>query len=196
MDFSIIRRVMRVVFFSVVVGFYPQALYAATLVSFSPSTISTMTGSNFNVDLIAAVSDFGSDGVISWGLDLSYDAALLQLDHVAVDTAVWDGIAFGGDGDGLIGARDPGSAPISNQTVRLATLSFSVLGLGVDQLDVSANDPSLEGFFLNTGPGVQDPFTSNPADVTSAVPEPGNLLLSGILFGLLMMRARGRFGKA
>lgn len=167
---------MRAPLFALLLLLLP-AVPRAAVVSFSPSDSTVVVGQSFTVDLLATFGNLAPNGVIGWGLDLGYDPAILSFDSFVL-APLWS--PFPSD-DGLAGMLVFPALPLSNTTVTLGTLHFTALQLGSSVLDVSANNPGFEGFFLNL-PGLTDPFTSIQGNV-AVTPEPGNFLASLLLLG-------------
>ena len=148
----------------------------------------------FSVDLVADV-DPGT-AITSFGLDVLFDAAILDTDSAVVPTPPFIGSLVDTTTDGVIkltGFAPPGglSGPLT-----LATLTFTAEMIDMIALDVALPDfPVLDGFGLAAG-GVALPDTVIPGQV-NVVPVPSSFLLLGsAVVGLLGYGARKRKHKA
>ncbi len=163
-----------------------KAFATPLLVSFDPSTSIVNLGDTFTVSLVADIPD----PVLGWGLDVSFDPALLALDPATGVTIGPDWFpAFAPDGDNLAGLAFP---EVSGSNVLLADLTFTALAAGATSLAASftAGDFT-EGFPLSSGDFADVAFVGASINIagTSAAPEPATLLLSGIgILGLGMLR--------
>jgi hypothetical protein len=150
-------------------------------VSFDPLDSIVEEGEFFAVNLIADIPD----PVLGWGLDVSFDPAILSLDGPPAIGSSWKP-AFAPDGDGLAGLAFP--FPVNGNGITLATLNFEVITLGTSLLQASATAGDFtEGFPLATG-GFADVVFKDGS--VSPVPEPGTILL--LASGLAGLGAFGR----
>jgi hypothetical protein len=169
-----------VVWAAILVGLIPITGWAVPVtVFFEPSASVVDPGDIFTVDLKADIPD----PVLGWGLDVSFDTAILSLGSITIDPLWFPGTSF--DGDGLVGLAFP--TAISGTDIRLAQLTFTGLSPGTTSLVASATALDFtEGFAL---------FPTGFADVTfvegsvSVTPEPGTFLLMST--GLLVMLGYG-----
>lgn len=159
----------------------------AQTVSFDVSALTVAPGDTFSLNLQA--SGF-TDAVLGGGFGLSFDPGVLRLDSVVIP-ANWEFAKNGGLIDNASGTLSDAyfatNAPVPGN-VKLATLNFTAIGVGVSQVTPLPNilQPFVEdGALEATLPAYQF------ATVTVAVPEPGTLalLLGG---GLALARLRTR----
>ncbi len=146
----------------------------AASVFFNPASQSVVNGNSVSVDLVADLPL----PVLGWGLDVTFDTAILSLTNVAIGASWAPGIGL--DGDGLAGLAFP--FPISGNNITLARLTFNTLSVGTISLDASITPFDFtEGFPLLTGGFDTVSFTAGSIEVTQgntpAVPEPSTLLL-------------------
>ena len=158
-------------------------------VAFSPPDQSIdISAGTTTVDITATVSDGG--GIIGWGLDLDLTGTSVSLLDSAVNEVDFDAVeAY--DGDDLAALVPVGSLPDGQYT--LATLTFSLVDLGVTTLDLNytVSDPT-EGFPLHQDAGggfATATFNSGSIEV---VPEPSVMALMVAGLSLLTWRRRGR----
>jgi hypothetical protein len=137
-------------------------------VSFDPLDSIVDIGDILAVDLIADIPD----PVLGWGLDVSFDPAILSLDGPPIIGPSWNA-GFAPDGDGLAGLAFP--FPVNGNGITLATLNFEVLTLGTSPLLASITPGDLtEGFPLATGGFADVVFVDGSV---SPVPEPATIML-------------------
>mgnify|MGYP000085431415 FL=1 len=183
---------IRKIFILLTVLYLPISNAWAASVFFNPASQSVVDGNSVSVDLVADLPN----PVLGWGLDVSFDAALLSLTNVAIDPS-WFAV-IPPDGDFLAGLAFP--APITGNNVVLATLTFNTLDVGTSALNASITPLDFtEGFPLPPPalPGSFDAvnFIAGSIEVTGSgpapVPEPSTILLmaSGLL-GLAAWRMK------
>ena len=171
----------------------PLAAQGANL-GFAAPTYQASPGETLQIDLIG---DFTGDGTLGGGLDIFYDAAVIEFLGFDFDSATLpldptlsrkpdvltdelEGLAFGN----FVGIGDAG---------RVGTLSFKALAAGSTQLVLAVTDNLLKG-----GPFVSaDTFGEQAVDLAAAsvtvapVPLPAAAwLMAGALAGVAMRRRR------
>lgn len=161
---------------------------AAVLLSFSPGTTNVSAGQSFSVDLLADLPD----PIVGWGLDLSFNSAVLSLTGFTLDSQ-WTSV-LSPDGDNIGGLAFPSA--IGGNGVRLGTFSFMALANGTSPLETLFDSGDFtEGFLLASGS-----FDSVAAAVGSVqvgapgptpVPEPSTWHCLALACGALTLR-RGR----
>jgi prepilin-type processing-associated H-X9-DG protein len=141
-------------------------------VSFDPLDSIVDIGDILAVDLIADIPD----PVLGWGLDVSFDPAILSLDGAPTIGSSW-ATAIAPDGDGLAGFAFP--LPVSGNGITLATLNFEVLTLGTSPLIASVTPGDLSEGFPLAFPAPPGSFANvNFVDGSvSPVPEPATIML-------------------
>jgi hypothetical protein len=171
------RLVMAVVVVAVLAG----SGLATVIVDVQPASSEVTIGQGFNVSIVATIPD----PVVGWGLDLSFDHAVLSLVGSPVIGPVWLP-ATALDSDGLAGLAFPSS--ISGTSVLLATVHLSAIAAGETDLTLSVTPGDLtEGFPLD--PTGFATMTLGSAHVT-AVPEPTVAVLLLVASVLAMPRRR------
>jgi hypothetical protein len=152
-------------------------------VTFEPLDSQIKVGDIFTVDLVADIPE----PVLGWGLDLSYDLAVLNL--VGMPTFGPDWIAgLAADGDGLAGLAFP--SPVSGSDILLASLSFEALAPGVSALAASTTPGDFtEGFPVYPAGFANVDFIDGSVTV-SPVPEPATILL--LISGMAGLGVFGR----
>ncbi len=111
-------------------------------VSFVLSASVVNVGETFTVDLVADIPD----PVLGWGLDVTFNPAILSQVGVLIANPPWDA-GFAPDGDELVGLAFP--LPIAGDDIRLATLTFRAIAPGLSALVASLTaDDQTEGFPL------------------------------------------------
>lgn len=154
---------------------------AGVIVEVQPPNLVVATGQVFTVNVVADIHE----PVVGWGLDLTFDPAVVSLTGAPAIGPAW--LPAGTlDGDGLAGLAFPAS--ISGTEILLATMSFSAVALGQTELalDITPGDLT-EGFPLD--PTGFASVTLESGEVT-VVPEPTDLALLLIGAGLVMRRKR------
>jgi len=160
----------RIVLLMAVLLLIPVTSWAVPIVdvSFVPLVSEVDAGGTITVNIVADISA----PVLGWGLDISFDSGILSLTSISIGS-LWKP-ASGADKDGLAGLAFP--TPVSGQDIVLATLTFTVLDMGVSNLvaSITAGDKT-EGFALTTpGQFAQVNFTGGQVKVT---PEPSTIIL-------------------
>ena len=189
--------------------FFIAAPASAVLITvdFDPSSIITAPGDTFSLDLIASVDP--TSAIASFGLDITFDAAILDTTDAVVNASIFGGSAvdFGTDGlielTGFVFPPPLGLGSVSG-SLTLASLTFLAEAVGTTALTSGINplEPT-EGFGLPFPPGGTVPLneiTLNSGSVTvnpgSAVPEPTTIFLFGIgLVGIAGFRFRKKTRK-
>lgn len=168
-------------------------------VGFDPSSIITAPGDTFSLDLIASVDPTAA--FVSFGLDITFDPAILDTTNAVVNGSIFGGSAVDFSTDGLIeltGFVFPlplGLGSVSG-SLTLASLTFLAEAVGTTALipGIDPLDPT-EGFGLPLPPGGKVPLneiTLNSGSVRP-VPEPTTILLFGVgLAGIAGFRTRKR----
>lgn len=152
----------------------PTAALAAIIVSFDPPDTQVADGEIFDVVLRADIS--GGDAVVSFGVDVLFDAAILEARSVVVGAAFGNPIVdLGTDGVVDIAAFVLFPDPPASGLVTLATISFLAETVGMTTLTVDFPDfPVTDGFGLPFPPGgvvLPDAAGSAMVDV-GVIPEP------------------------
>ncbi|MEP0842584.1 MAG: hypothetical protein HRF43_07715 [Phycisphaerae bacterium] len=170
----------------------PALTASAAVIRFDPPAATFGPG---DAVVIRLVADFGGESVIGWGLDVSFDPQVLAMSDPPVIGPFWEA-AFAPDGDALAGSANPFTDPdhnglfgsIGGNSVLLATLHFTSVGLGHTELVASATPGDLnEGFALD--PSGFASVVYQPGSVT-IVPEPACASLIVPLAGLVRRRRR------
>lgn len=159
----------------------PELGWAAAAARVSPTTQTRAVGQNFSIGIYADLPQ----PVLGWGLDLTYDHAILGMVGSPIISAPWASVTAA-DGDGLAGLRF--STGISGSNILLATINFTALAEGQTDLVLSVTpDDKSEGFALDPTGFAEMSYGSGQVTV---VPEPGaaGLLLIGSMF--LLVRPR------
>ena len=152
----------------------PAAVIARVI---APATVGV--GAQFDVELRA---DLG-DPVLGWGLDLTFDPAVVQRVSPPAIGADWLAVTAS-DGDGLAGIAAGGLTGDR----RLAIVSFQAIALGSTSFVLSDTLTDLsEGFALDPAGFAAVQYQSASVNV---VPEPGTALLTAL--GLVGLAARRR----
>lgn len=156
----------------------PMPLQAGSVL-FDPSATSVEVGAAFSVDIIGQGFAESVDG---GGLSFSFDAALLQVTGVSVDTTTWDFLNDPGTIDnatGLVSEIQFGalfSAVTGNFPI--ATVAFQALAAGVTSLGLSA---STLNPFASDGEPILVEMLDGSVDVAAApAPAVPLLLLTGL----------------
>jgi hypothetical protein len=153
----------------------------------SPASAAHDVGDDFTVDLIATfTAPAGTAGLLGFGLDLTFDSAVITLSGPPVIGPAFTGFT-GPDGDGLGGIA---SDAIGSGEILLATLGFHAEAAGFSALvlGITAGDLS-EGFPLD--PTGFDSVQLVNGGVT-VVPEPASATLLGVALAALALSRRRR----
>jgi hypothetical protein len=165
----------------------------AIVVSFSPSDAVVDVSDTFTVDIIASIAK--DQAIVAWGMDVSWDGALLAHDpSVDVDLGrIWRA-APTRDGDGLSGLALPPKTA-SGSSILLATLTFTAVAPGVTPLVGGQTfDDQLEVFAKSGGGTVPVRFASSSVTVLQGqvVPVPPAALLGAAGLGAVALARRRR----
>jgi len=148
-------------------------------VLFQPTPASVQAGDLFSLDL---VGQGFSEIVDGGGLSFSFDAALLQVTGVTVDTTTWDFLADNGTIDNATGLVSEIQFNAFLTTVTndfpIATVDFEALAPGVTTLGLSA---STLNPFAGNGEAITVSLVDGSVDI-AATPAPAVplLLLTGL----------------
>jgi hypothetical protein len=157
-------------------------VFSSAAVGFAPELSQVAVGEAFDVEIRA---DFSLAPVLGFGLDVSFDPAILAFESPPEIAAPWLPV-FAPDGDGLAGvAFDAG---LLGDDLLLAVLHLRALGPGSSALVLSATPDDLtEGFALDPEGFALAPIFG--AGGVQVVPEPGpGLLVAAGLAALALGR--------
>lgn len=164
---------------------------AAGSLVLAPSSTSVEAGDSFSVQVRgAAFAEF----VVGGGFSLAFDPALLNLDSVVINTAVWEFAPGTGTIDNAAGTLTDAffntfAAVQPTGDFLAATLNFSAMAPGAGTLTLLPS--ALFPFADSTANVISVSFGS--ADVTvTAVPEPATWLSMGLGLTLLPLLRRRR----
>jgi hypothetical protein len=138
--------------------------------------------------------DSFSENVVGGGFDLSFNPAVLRLDSVAINTAVWEFAPSGGTIDNTTGTVTTASFATFAATppsggFLAATLTFSARAIGNSALTLA---PSAVAVFASSaGDPIAVTFGSGMVNVV-AVPEPATWASMALGIGLLPLWLRRR----
>jgi hypothetical protein len=156
-------------------------------ISIDPISSDVLLGSSFTVDVIGTNFPVTEGG----GFSLGFDASILQITSVSIDTAVWDFIANTGTLDNTAGTLTDvlvSSFAGASGNFSVATISFTAIGLGASGLALTeslANPWASGGDLINPAHDQSATVTVNP----SPVPVPAAFLLFGsALLGLISVK--------
>jgi hypothetical protein len=180
----------------------------AVAIEFAPSDTEGFVGDLFNVDVVVSGLSFGESGEIvsAFDLDVLYDPAILNATSIAFGPALGltnvDTFASSIFSPGRLDFANVSLlfnddlAALQGDSVLLASLTFSAIGIGSSMLSFDTLAP----------PGItlvgRDPFSTLPVDFAGSalltinerptgVPEPGALALLGLgLLGIAAARKR------
>lgn len=168
-------------------GLSSAALASGSLV-LSPANSSVDVGDVFAVQVRGASF---TDNVIGGGFDFSFDAGVLRLDSVVINTAVWDFATSPGTINNVAGTLTNtffnafNTLPTGNFAI--ATLNFTATAAGISPLTLLAN-PSFP--FANDLVEVIDVTYGTGQVTVGAVPEPSTWASLALGLALLPMLRR------
>jgi hypothetical protein len=168
-----------------------QVSHAASLtVSFVPSASTVYVGDTVSVDIYASIE--GSEALAGWGMQMSFDNAIVSHDP---NTQIALGGDWFGPGTSLFGTAANLFNPPTGANILLATVEFTALALGSTNL-VGSIDPldPFQGFTFPAPPGDPDLFNVTFVDgiitvVPIPLPAPVWMGLAG-LGGVVVLRRR------
>lgn len=155
---------------------------------FSPTVTNTTVGSAVSVQVRG---DSFTDMVVGGGFNMRFDAAILSLDAVLVNNAVWDFLVSPGTIDNSAGTLSNTffnaftNLPTGNFAV--ATLNFTAKALGTSTLELSTS-PSFP--FANDAVQTIDVNFGTGSIHVTAVPEPSTWATLALGLALLPMLRR------
>jgi hypothetical protein len=166
--------------------------WATITVSVSPANqIVNIADGTATIDIIANIPQ--ADAIVGWGLDLGLLGSSVSVSSIAINDALFDGVAAL-DGDGLAALVDfPGTPVFSDPgDVLLATITLNLLLEGdTDLLLSDDNDSDLtEGFALAPPPAGAFAEVAYVDGMISVVPEPATACLLGVLAVGFLRRRR------
>jgi hypothetical protein len=165
------------------------AASAAGHLVITPASKSVTPGASFSLKVRG---DAFSDSLVGGGFNLGFDPALLSLDSVAINTALWEFAPAAGAINNATGKlSDVAFNSFLNSPTggfEAATLNFTAKAAGTGMVTLSAS-PSFP--FANTGAEVVA-VTFGSAQVTAAVPEPASLAMMLLGLGVLPLVLRRR----
>ena len=165
--------------------------HAGISISFDPSDTTVGVGEFFTVDILADIPT--ADAIVGWGMDVGFDSFILghnALTDVAIDPAFTALPTL--DGDFLaagLGPSFPPAPPVSGTNVRLATLTFEALSVGITTLNGGFTTTDATEGFVQTGGRTITDVAFGAANI-NVVPAPHAMLIGTI--GLAMMLVYSR----
>lgn len=163
---------------------FTSSAHAGLMLSFSEDDLNLGFEQTFSVDLVAS-PDAPIDALLGFGLDISFDNSVLQLNGFTLNTALF-GAAPSMDGDMIAGAALGG--PLFATEIVLGTFEFTTIGTGVTALATSVTDGDLfEGVFTTN---IFNPEISQALTDVSVVSEPAGIAVFGLVVMSLMRLRR------
>ena len=168
------------------------AAHASGTLKLSPSTTTADAGDSIVIDVTG--TGF-TDRVIGGGFNLSFDASVLTLQSVVIDTVTWEFVSSGGLIDNASGTLSDVyfnsiKATLPTGDFSIARLNFTAKANGTSPISLSASG----GFpFANDQVELIDVNYLNASVQVGAVPEPASvaMMLSG-LAGVMGWQRRRR----
>ena len=157
------------------------AAQAAT-VSFNPETSTAGVGSTVSLNLVG--TDFNSGSLDGGGINFTFDASVVEVTSVTVDTSIWEFFSSNGTIDNVAGTvNDIQFNSFQSRTGDLlfATVDFLVIGTGFSPLGLSE---FLGNPFATGGQVYPGVVFSQDASISN-VPVPGAVWLFGSALGLV-----------
>ncbi len=161
----------------------------AGTVTFDPNPTTVVLGSIFTLDIVGT----GFPGTEGGGAQFTYDASVLQVNSVTIDSNVWEFFADTGSIDNITGSVD-GIAVATfvdpGASFAVASIEFVAIGIGATSLLLSENPLNP---WASAGSPVNPAMTAGSVAVTP-VPVPAAVWMFGSALGLLGWMRLGRTG--
>ncbi|MBN2561906.1 MAG: PEP-CTERM sorting domain-containing protein [Phycisphaerae bacterium] len=126
------------------------------------------------VDIVADIPV--DDAIVQWGVDLSYNASVIELfggswaTAVSINETLFDA-AYAPDGDELCALVPAEDVNVSGNDILLATVSFVPVGLGLSNVCPSDSNPlSWNGSFWEGTGDLTEGFLKDPPPVGAYIP--------------------------
>ena len=157
---------------------------SAANVGFNPGGATVVNGSTFSMDLIG--TGFNSGDLDGGGINFSYDASVVQVISVSVDTTTWEFFSDNGTIDNILGSVTGiqfNSFESRTGDLLFATVNFMAIGVDTTQLGLSEflDNPFATGGAPYSGVA----FDQNGSIMVAAVPVPAAVWLFGSALGIL-----------
>lgn len=154
-------------------------------------------GDTFSADIYIAEVDNSFEGLISMGLQLSYDSTQFNVTSISIDPIWYLPMAGLPNFDNVAGLAEMGAGkllPGLTGTILLASVDFECVERGFSELVMGELYPDLplfDAFVSATGYVYDKEIEYGTAGVTQVVPIPGAIILLGSgLLGLFGIRRR------